>query len=159
MPEEIGRALKTHSGETIECPSCGSTDLRWSNKPHFMNWVMAFASRDAIRCCQCGFRFYERALSDVEYQERKRAPEAQTAAGLTRARCDKLVALMDFKPAPPEIRCPVCGRGSVRYAVKYGFWDNLMRLFGKETFRCLTCQNRFHAPVREAKSVQGRQDA
>lgn len=62
--------MKTPSGEPIQCPSCGSADLRWSNQPHFLNFVMAFAFRDPIRCCDCGFRFYRRALSDVEYAQK-----------------------------------------------------------------------------------------
>jgi C4-type Zn-finger protein len=62
--------LKTPSGEQIECPSCAGTDLRWSNRPHFLNFFMAFLFRDPIRCCRCGFRFYERALTDVEYEQK-----------------------------------------------------------------------------------------
>jgi C4-type Zn-finger protein len=61
--------VKNPSGEQIECPSCGSTDLRWSHKPHFMNFLMAFLFRDPIRCNDCSYRFYERALSDVEYEK------------------------------------------------------------------------------------------
>ena len=61
--------MKTPSGEQIECPSCGSTKLRWSNKSDYMNFLMAFVFRDPIRCCECGFRFYERALTDLEYDQ------------------------------------------------------------------------------------------
>jgi C4-type Zn-finger protein len=69
--------VKTPSGEQIECPSCGSTNLRWSNKPHFMNFFMAFLFRDPIRCCECSFRFYGRALTDVEYEKE----QARKSAG------------------------------------------------------------------------------
>jgi len=61
--------VKTPSGEKIECPSCGSGDLRWSNKPHILNFIMAFVMRDPIRCCKCGYRFYQRAMTDAEYQK------------------------------------------------------------------------------------------
>jgi C4-type Zn-finger protein len=61
--------VRKPTGERIECPSCASTDLRWSNKPHFLNFVMAFVFRDPIRCCACGFRFYRRALTDTEYAD------------------------------------------------------------------------------------------
>ena len=67
--------MKTPSGEQIVCPSCRSTDLRWSNKPHIMNFVMAFAFRDPIRCCACGYRFYRRGFSDVEYDRLRRRKE------------------------------------------------------------------------------------
>ena len=36
-----------------------------------MNFWMAFLFRDPIRCTDCGFRFYERALSDLEYEREK----------------------------------------------------------------------------------------
>ena len=29
---------------------------------------MAFLSRDPVRCNECGFRFYARAFSDLEYE-------------------------------------------------------------------------------------------
>jgi len=60
--------VKKPTGEEVECPSCGSTDLRWSSKPHWMNFLMAFLSRDPVRCNECGFRFYARAFSDLEYE-------------------------------------------------------------------------------------------
>jgi hypothetical protein len=31
---------------------------------------MAFTFRDPIRCCHCGFRLYERAPTDVEYEQK-----------------------------------------------------------------------------------------
>jgi C4-type Zn-finger protein len=62
--------VKRPSGLPIECPSCGSADLRWSNKPHFLNFLMALVFRDPLRCCRCGFRFYGRALTDAEYQQK-----------------------------------------------------------------------------------------
>jgi hypothetical protein len=66
--------VKTPSGKQIACPTCASTDLRWSNKPDYLNFVMAFLFRDPIRCCRCGLRFYRRALTDGEY-EKKVAPK------------------------------------------------------------------------------------
>jgi len=68
--------VKTPSGQQIQCPSCGSTDLRWSNQPHYLNYVMAFLFRDPIRCCACRYRFYRRALTDMEY-----AAKVERAAG------------------------------------------------------------------------------
>ena len=72
--------VKTPSGEQIECPSCGSTDLRFSNKPHFLNFLMAFVLRDPIRCCRCRFRFYQRALTDAEYLN-ERGRRSATGSG------------------------------------------------------------------------------
>lgn len=69
--------MKTPSGEQIACPSCRSTDLRWSNKPELMNFFMAFVFRDPIRCCGCGYRFYRRALTDVEYDRQQRRKEKE----------------------------------------------------------------------------------
>jgi len=76
--------VKTPSGRQIECPSCRSTDLRWSNKPHFMNYIMAFVSRDPIRCCGCGFRFYQRAFTDLEYEQAYGRKPAAHEAGESR---------------------------------------------------------------------------
>ena len=61
--------MKRRSGAQIECPSCKSTELRWSHKPHNLNFIMALAFRDPIRCCRCGFRFYARAFTELEYDQ------------------------------------------------------------------------------------------
>ena len=61
--------MKNPSGKQIVCPSCGAADLRWSNQPHILNFFMAFLLRDPIRCIGCGFRFYARALTDLEYEK------------------------------------------------------------------------------------------
>jgi C4-type Zn-finger protein len=79
--------VKTPSGDQIQCPLCGSADLRWSNQPHLLNYVMAFVFRDPIRCCGCGYRFYRRALSDLEYAAKIGQPSAgeDEAGGRKRA--------------------------------------------------------------------------
>jgi C4-type Zn-finger protein len=61
--------MKRRSGAQIECPSCRRTDLRWSHKPHYLNFIMALVFRDPIRCCRCGCRFYARAFTELEYEQ------------------------------------------------------------------------------------------
>ena len=50
-----------------------------------------------------------------------------------------------FRPAPAHIKCPICGRSDVRFAVRREFWDYFHKFFGRVPFRCLSCQARFYA--------------
>jgi hypothetical protein len=48
---------------------------------------------------------------------------------------------------PAHIRCPICGRGDIRFSFRREVFDFIHKLLGKEAFRCLSCQARFHASL------------
>jgi len=54
---------------------------------------------------------------------------------------------MAQREPPAHIRCPICGRSDVRFSASREVLDFIQKFFGREPFRCLSCQARFHASL------------
>ncbi|HLH17165.1 MAG TPA: hypothetical protein VKX45_08085 [Bryobacteraceae bacterium] len=52
--------IKAPGGHLVECPHCGSRDLRYSQTETVVDLMMQFWRKHALRCRECGARFYER---------------------------------------------------------------------------------------------------
>jgi DNA-directed RNA polymerase subunit RPC12/RpoP len=52
--------IKAPGGRLVECPHCGSRDLRYSQSENVVDLVMHFWRKHALRCRECGARFYGR---------------------------------------------------------------------------------------------------
>lgn len=52
--------VKDRRGQFVPCPSCGSTDLRYSDRIRPLDLFWWLLGKQALRCRKCRTRFYER---------------------------------------------------------------------------------------------------
>lgn len=50
----------------MNCPNCGSADIRVSRHPHAMDAFYRLCDREAYRCRKCRYRFYGAKLAAEE---------------------------------------------------------------------------------------------
>lgn len=69
----------------MNCPSCGSSDIRESRHPHMRDVLEKLAGRKPLRCRRCRQRFYA-AVSARAKEELVRAKHSHRAHGLIHSR-------------------------------------------------------------------------
>jgi DNA-directed RNA polymerase subunit RPC12/RpoP len=66
MPE---RQQEISAEKRIECPKCGSHDVRRSKSDTFMSILARMFGRWPFRCRSCRSRFYRQADPPADFQE------------------------------------------------------------------------------------------
>ena len=52
--------IKDRAGNLVHCPDCQSTNVRYANSFHILDFWMWLRKMHSLRCRNCHSRFYER---------------------------------------------------------------------------------------------------